>query len=199
MRDAALELPFVLERWVMRPEFVEDLEFQFLELVEKLEPPAVPAPEMVPGATLPRLESMPSESAPSNAVPAPVSPDGTHETPPGLRSEVSPELPPEASPPVSVEPNLSTREARRTFLDEFKAECKRLARSKVTMGDLALIAGYTTRNRRFAMYEWLRQGDKGNVYSMLMAGSAKAAEALKSPKNERIRAMTRSATAPPEV
>jgi hypothetical protein len=119
--------------------------------------------------------------------------------PPGLPSEVSPELPPEASPPVSVEPDLSTPEARRTFLDGFKAECSRLVGRNVYMGDLALAAGYTTPNRRFAMYAWLRRGGKGNVYRMLMDGPAKAAEALKSPKNQRIRATTRSAKGAPKV
>jgi hypothetical protein len=67
------------------------------------------------------------------------------------------------------------------------------------MADIALIAGYTTPNRRFAVYEWLCDGGKGHIYTMLMRGAAKAAEALKSPENQRIRAMTRSAKADPKV
>jgi hypothetical protein len=203
MRNAALNLPFVLERLAMRPEFVEELEFQFLELLEKLEPPAVAAAAMIPAETLPALEAdmfpplaIPSEAPPSNMDQGPVSPDVSHEILPGSSPA------PETSSPGSVEPDLPdlpTPAARRTFLDQFRAECKRLAEQKVTMSDLAAAAGHMTRNRRFAKYEWVRYGREGNFYRMLKAGPEKAAEFIKSPKNARIRATHRSAEAAPKV
>lgn len=208
---------------------MEDLEFQFLELLEKLEPPAL---QMVPAETPPRPQSPPTEPAPTNADQVPIS----QETPPGPPSEASREVPhenpptppleasreeppeaswfgslepdlyasevpepPESSSPGLGEPDLSTPEARRAFVFQFKAECKELVTRNVSMGDLALIAEYTTRYRRFAVYEWIARGGKGRIYRMLMAGPARAAEFLKSPKSERIRAMTRSAEAVPEV
>jgi hypothetical protein len=78
MKDAAIDLPFVLEHFVTRPEFVEDLEVQFLELLKKLEPPAL---QMVPAEAPPPVESIPGEAASSNVDQGPVSPDASYETP----------------------------------------------------------------------------------------------------------------------
>jgi hypothetical protein len=163
--------------------------------LEKLDPPVLPAPETVPAETLARPESIPSEPAPSNADQGPVS----LEIAPGPPSEGSREQPPDTSSPGSEGPDLSTPAARRRFVDEFKAECKRLAKHNVYMGDLALIAGHTTPTRRFAPYEWIRRGGKGNLYQMLVRGPAKAVESLNSLRFQRIRAMPRSAKEAPKV
>jgi hypothetical protein len=207
MRDAAIELPFALKPFVTRSEFVEDLEFQFLESLEKPEPPAL---QMVPAEAPSRPGSPPSEPAPTNAdqgpklqetssgVPSassPESPEASSRRP----SEASREEPPEASWCGSIEPDLSTPKGRRSFVNQFRAEYKRLFDHKVTMGDIALLAGHKTRSRRFAVYEWIRRGGEDGVCRVLMAGPANAAESLKDPSIERRRAMTRSAKAAPKM
>jgi hypothetical protein len=74
-----------------------------------------------------------------------------------------------------------------------------MAEQNVTMSDLAAVAGYTTPNRRFAAYEWVHYGRGANFYRMLKAGPKKAAEFIKSLKNQRIRATHRSAEAAPKM